>query len=125
MKLVRYAVSGSLMTLFVLLLVFLFANVLALPYLAASSLAVLIATGIGYVVHKYWTFRNRDAAHVRQFSSHAALTAWNFVLNGMLMLFFVGSLGFPPVVGQAATSLTVAAETFLLYRFVIFRERAA
>ena len=127
----KYLVAGSLSTGTQLGGLYLFVRVFALHYLFATSLAFILAISVSFILHKFWTFEDASlhAAHV-QFLSHVALGIGNLFVNGALMYLSVEKALVPLfgpslhalwyVVAQAVTALIIAAESFIVYRFVIF-----
>jgi putative flippase GtrA len=116
----RYLVAGSLTTGLMVGLVTLFDHAIGLSYLLATSLAFILTLGVSYLVHTYWTFRNTERSHVRQFSQHSLLVVVNFVINGGLMYFFVSYGKLPSPLAQLVTSGVIAVESFLVYHLAIF-----
>lgn len=116
----RYLVSGSLTTLLMLSLVYLFTSLLNIHYLTSTSIAFVITLIVGYITHKYWTFQNKYPEHINQFSKHATLAIFSFFINGMLMLTFAGHLHLPPVISQILTSGILACFNFFVYHKLIF-----
>ena len=116
----RYLIAGGGTTIFAIGLLYVLNSLVGMQYLLASSLTFVVGLVLSYIVHKYWTFENKNPDHVSQFSRHASLAGWNFCLNALLMLFFVGKLGLIPVLGQTVTSGLIAIQSFIIYRKKVF-----
>jgi len=127
----KYLVAGSISTGSQLAVLYGLIELFRLHYLIAASIAFVVAVVISFTLQKFWTFDDHSLEALRaQFIAHAVLATLNLFVNGALLYFFVEK-GLRPVAGpelegywyaaaQALTSAIIAAESFFVYRFLIF-----
>lgn len=119
--LIRFLVAGALNTgafyaLYVLLVTLNFHYSLALVIEYAGG------TLCGYLLNKYWTFADLDAARhgfLRYSLAYVGLYLLNLALLGLLVE--TGLLG--PVIGQMVMLFVLTASSFVVQRYWVFGQR--
>lgn len=84
LQLSKFFITGILNATFDLLLFALFVRVLQLPILAASVLVSVIVLINVFLMHKYWTFGNKEKKHVSQGAKFAMVYSASFVLVNVI-----------------------------------------
>jgi|SRR3989344_1235406 len=98
--------------------------VLGVPYLAGSIVGFLVAMFVGFVLQKYWTFKDRSLERARsQFALYSFTTLGNLALNTSIVYVLIGKLGVYHLLAQAVGAAVVAAGSFFIYQIFIFKPR--
>lgn len=98
-------------------------HMLGVSYLAGSVAAFLVAMLIGFVLQKYWTFKDRTLGHAHtQFMLYGALACGNLVVNTVVVYLLVEYAAAHYLVAQAIGAGTVAITSYIIYRFYIFTD---
>lgn len=120
----KFLVSGTIGAGVNLLILYVLTEYVGLHYLLSACVSFLIASSVGFVLQKFWTFTDRSADHVRrQAIGFFIVGAINLGLNIMLLAFFVETMHFWYMFAQVVASFLIAFSSFLLYRYVIFSRR--
>lgn len=107
--------------------------ILGYEIIAANLVSVFLAITSNFLLNKYWTFRNRDAAVVKQWTGYFVLNFFTFILNQILTSFFafrvpVVELAFGNQKDNAAKALAIGLILFINFlgsKFIIFRKKPA
>ena len=103
-----------------ILIVSLLLELTAIPSIASNIFAFLVAFGISFLVNYRWTFDlsgNSDIA-IRHF---LLISLSAFVINNLLLIFFLRKVSVPPVGAAILSALAVPAVVFLAGRPWILR----
>lgn len=118
----RFLLVGGSGALLNLLLLWLFASVFGLWYLASSVAGYCIAMGYNFLLQRLWAFRAIAGSVVSQLPYFVLINLLGLLLNTAILYLLVEELGIWYLAGQAAASLVVAGQSFFAYRW-IFRPR--
>lgn len=99
--------------------------------IAANLVSVFLAISTNFMLNKYWTFKNQDAAVFKQWSGYFALNTVTFVLNQLITSFFtfrvpVIELLFGSQKDNIAKAIAIGCILFLNFlgsKFLIFRRK--
>ena len=103
-----------------ILIVSLLLELTAIPSIASNIFAFLVAFGISFLVNYRWTFDlsgNSDRA-IRHF---LLISLSAFVINNLLLIFFLRKVSVPPVGAAILSALAVPAVVFLAGRPWVLR----
>lgn len=91
-------------------------------YLPGSVAAVTCSTIVGFLLQKFWTFREHttETAHV-QFALYTLVAIVNIALNTLIVYLLVDFLSVHYLLAQAAAGGIVALWSFFIYREIIFK----
>lgn len=118
---IKYVMAGASATLVHILVVVLFFDVLNWPIFISTSLAFVLAFSVSFSLQKFWTFRNLKKKYFFQLLAYFFLNLFNFFLNGFLMVVLVEYWNIFYILSQIIVSLIIAINSFLVYKFVIFK----
>lgn len=94
-----------------------------LHYLVGSVCAFTLSLIVGFLLQKYWTFRNQDASRVRaQFAQYTALALTNLLANTLIVYILVEHLHAHYLIAQTIGAGSIAVVSYLIYRSYIFRD---
>ena len=114
--LLRYASGGGVCFAVNLGLLWLATEVWKWHYLAGLALSWIVVSGLGFFLHRRWTFRSRSvniADEMRRYLSvNVAQTGCAFAL----MIILVSGLGLAPWLANVTASLFLMIGSFLLHR---------
>lgn len=114
-QLVRFGVVGVAVNL-VLYAVYLALASAHMGPKAAMSVIYVAGVGLGYGLHRRWSFRRRDARR-RDVLPYLAVNFAGYGLNLGALALFVDGLGLPHQAVQAMVVLVVAALVFVLQKY--------
>lgn len=94
-----------------------------LHYLVGSICAFIVALIVGFLLQKYWTFRNLDSVRAKkQFAQYTGLAVTNLLANTGIVYFLVEYVGSHYLVAQTISAGSIAMVSYLIYRSYIFRD---
>ncbi len=101
--------------------------------IAANLVSVFLAICSNFLLNKYWTFRNRESAVLKQWSGYFTLNIITFVLNQLITSFFtfhvpLVALLFSTQRDNAAKALAIGCILFINFlgsKFIVFRRQEA
>ncbi len=103
----------------------LFVEVFDFTVIPGTTIAFITAWSVSFLLQKHWTFQNNDQERlIRQILSYVAIAFLNIFVNALLMHIFVNELEHHYLLGQLFTTAIIAAESFVLYRLVVFPQKA-
>jgi putative flippase GtrA len=118
---VKYLLSGLTSTTVHLIMLGLAYRLLDLQIIAATTLAYLVAFGVSFSLQKLWTFRNKAKRYFEQIYLYLLVGVFNLFFNAALMQALVVNLDFHYLLSQLLTSGVVALNSFLLYKYLVFK----
>lgn len=91
-------------------------------YLAANAAGKIAGAGLGFVLHKRFTFgwRQKDRG-ARQLVSYLCLLAANLALSSALLALLVGGLAVDKLVAKVLVDAVVIAIAFVVSRHWVYR----
>lgn len=120
---IKFLISGGTATAVDLGFLYVFTDIYKIHYLMSAVLAFIIAFCVSFYLQKFWTFRddNREKLYV-QLSQYIAVTLINLGINTYGMFFLVEKWGIKYLLAQIIMSGFIAIFSFIIYRFIIFKE---
>lgn len=117
----RFIAVGSVGAVTNIGLLFLLTEYIGLYYLVSAGISFILACGVGFVLQKFWTFREHstESVHV-QAVGYFTISTINFFLNTALLYFLVEKTHVWYILAQIISSGFIAISSFLLYRNVVF-----
>lgn len=124
-KILRFLISGGISLGTDLVLLYIFTDILGIWYLASAIAAFILAFGVSFTLHKFWTFGDlsREDIHM-QAGIYFLVAVVNLALNTLLVYLFVERAGFHYLIAQITASALIAIESFFVYQRYIFRTPA-
>jgi putative flippase GtrA len=123
---IKFLLSGLTATAVDLAFLYIFTDIYKIHYLVSAVLAFAIAFCVSFYLQKFWTFRDDDRERLyTQLSQYIAVTLTNLVVNTYGMFWLVEKWGIKYLFAQVIMSAFIAIFSFIIYRFVIFREKSA
>ncbi len=91
-------------------------------YLLSSGIALSVSMVVGFLLQKYWTFREHSTERVPvQFLFYASLALCNLSLNTGVVYLLSGLLSLHYLLAQTAGAGAVAVVSYFVYREFIFK----
>ncbi len=121
---VRYGIAGGSAAAIDIGLLYILTRHVGWYYLYAAAVAYACSFFARFFLQKYFAFRAVGIKTVAfEFGSYAVLSGWSVVASFGLLKVFVDTFGWDPVYSQVAVTLLIAALSFFVYRFVIFKSK--
>lgn len=118
----KYLISGLTVNVFELSLLYVFTEYFGVWYLFSSVLAFLFAFCLSFSLQKFWTFQDtkKEGIH-KQASIYLFVSVCNLSINIVALYLLVQIAGLWYMFAQVLVSGGIAAWSFLLYKFIIFK----
>ena len=122
-RIIRFLIAGGLATTVSTTVLHISVAIFHLWYVLGSVLGFFAGFFISFTLQKYWTFRDSRGSDVmkKQAAMYFVLLGVNLASNTLFVFIGVEYGHLPPVAAQILTSLIIAVQNFLVYRFIIFR----
>jgi putative flippase GtrA len=118
----RYMLVGGLLIAIDVSVVVLGVEILHLPRVLAIVVGALAGTGVGFVLNKYFVFRDRGERAGTQAVRYAAATVLEFATHAGLAAALIHGVGVHYVVAKAVSDVVAFnALHLLLMRYFVFR----
>ncbi len=122
MTVVRYGIAGGTAAAIDVGFLYVLVHRAGWYYLYAAALAYTSSFFARFFLQKYFTFRVADTESIGfEFGSYAILSGWSVAASFGLLKLFVDGFGWDPVYSQVVVTLLIAALSFFVYRFIIFK----
>lgn len=119
----RFLIAGSMAAAVNLTLFFILHTYFDVWYLLAASMSFVFGFTVSFVLQKYWTYQERNHAHIPTQGTHyLALALMNLLINNLILYTLVEHYHMLPIVAQVVASVAIACETYFLGAR-IFRKR--
>ena len=120
---IKYFIAGVTSAAVHLLILTIFYRFLGVWVVVSTSLGFIVAFFISFYLQKFWTFRDnsRDKFY-KQMMIYFMVGAINMSLNASFMYYLVEKLGIWYLLSQVMVNGVIAIESFLVYKFVIFKK---
>lgn len=123
-RVIKYVAAGGTAAVVDLGLLYALTDIAGWHYIVSTTVAFLAAFGVSFTLQKFWTFGNQDMDRVHiQLALYLTIAVVNLFVNAGLMYFFVETAGIWYFLAQIITGAIMACYGFLLYRYIIFRNR--
>lgn len=121
----RFIVSGGTAAVSLLAILFVLTEFVGVWYIASSILAFIVSVFINFTLQRLWVFENDSQKNMtRQAILFFGVNLMNLLINAVLMYLFVDIAHFWYMLAQVCTSIIIAFESFIVYKKIIFHERA-
>lgn len=90
-------------------------------YLVSAILAFIIAFGVSFTLHKYWTFKSHEQDTHKQAILYLGTSLFGLFLNTLLMYVFVDMFHIGVMVSQFFVGGIVAFSSFFISRNFVFK----
>ncbi len=123
-SLVKFLMSGPIAGILDLGLLYILHGLFQVPVLWATTIAYIFSFGVSFYLQKFWTFCNYNRKHVHyQLLMYFFLAIINLNINGYLMYILINNYSVWYLFAQLGVSITIGLESYVIYKFVIFRKR--
>ncbi|MEK7628433.1 MAG: GtrA family protein [Patescibacteria group bacterium] len=123
-QLVRYIISGLTAAATNLVTLYTLVEFGGFYYLHASAISLGAALMVSFLLHKFFTFRERDISQTHvQFALYLCVVGVNFFMNLAIMWFSVEFLRIPYLIAAILAGVVIAGTNFFAYRIIVFRRR--
>ena len=119
----RFAIAASIAAVVNLGSLYLATDIAGIPYLAGSVIAFVAGFAVAFVLHKWWTFRERSRERVsRQVLLSVLLKLVNFATYIGLIYVLVEWFSWWHIYAAMLAGAAIPIENFIAFKFVIFAE---
>lgn len=121
-QVVKFLISGGTATLVGFIALYAFTEFAGIWYLFSVVLAFIFSFIVSFTLQKFWTFDDRrtEKMHHQAFF-YLLTTLTNLVLNLLIVFLLVEKAGFWYMLAQFIAEAVIAVESFLVYKFAIFK----
>jgi putative flippase GtrA len=118
----RYVFSGGTSAAVDLSVLYSLNSIARMEYLVSAIIAFIVAFGVSFTLHKFWTFRTKLVHDTRkQVALYLMTSLVGLSLNTLLMYVSVSHLHIAVLLSQVFVGLMVACCTFFLSRNLVFK----
>lgn len=119
----RFVVSGATGTVVHFFFLIIGKEIIGFSIIASTTIAFIIASTVSFLLQKIWTFKNYNTAVIHlQAIRYLCIALINMGINAILMHMLSDRLAIYYLIAQFITSGLIAIESYLLYRFIVFKE---
>lgn len=118
---IRFIISGGTSAFVDLLALYVLNSVLLLHYIPSAILAFIIAFGVSFTLHKFWTFKSHGERAHKQVVMYLGTSLFSLALNTLLMYIFVSKFHFIVLVAQFIVGIIVAFVSYFLSHNFVFK----
>jgi len=119
---VKFVMSGGIAGAVDLIALYLCHGLLLINIIVSTTIAFILSFWVSFYLQKFWTFSDHGRQTMfKQVGLYMLIAFINLNLNGFLMHIFVNRLQVNYLLSQVAVSLLIGVESFVVYKFVIFR----
>ncbi len=127
---IRFIISGGTSAFVDLVVLYVLNSVLGFHYLISAVLAFIVAFGVSFTLHKFWTFKSHGESARKQAIMYLGTSLFGLFLNTLLMYIFVDYIlsGFlvnqmeiKVILAQIAVGIIVAFVSFFLSHHFVFK----
>lgn len=120
---VKYVLAGGTAVVVNLSLLYLLTELFEIWYIISSIIAFSISLLTGFVLQKFWTFRDNNARRFkRQLAMYITVGILNLILDPVLLYALVETFGIWYVLAQLLVMAVLAIESYLINRFITFKK---
>ncbi len=117
----RYLISGGMAGVTDLLVLYFLNTILGIHYLISAVLAFIIAFGVSFTMHKFWTFKSHEQETHKQVVLYFGTSLFGLSLNTLLMYLFVDFVHLNVLLSQIIVGFLVASVSFFISRSIVFK----
>ncbi|MFZ2621026.1 MAG: GtrA family protein [Minisyncoccia bacterium] len=117
----RFFLSGGTAGVADLIALYFLHNIFGFYYLLSAIVAFILAFGVSFTLHKFWTFKSHEEETHRQIVSYFMTSLFGLFLNTTLMYVFVDYFHINVLLSQVIVGLLVACVSFFISRNIVFK----
>ncbi len=121
----RFFIAGGFAGVADLIFLYILHNVFGAYYLLSAIVAFLLAFGISFLLHKFWTFKSHTEKAHRQVGMYLLASLFGLLLNTFFMYVFVSRFSLNVIISQVISGLLVACVSFFVSRNLVFKYKHA
>jgi len=131
-QIAKFGVVGVINTIIDFVLLNFLITIVGWPLILSNTISFSAAVTNSYFMNKYWTFRNREPAHIRQFSIFILISVVGLLLSNILLrygtdLLKVYDFGLTFTwrynIAKAVSAVIVLVWNFIASKYLVFHER--
>lgn len=123
---IKYFISGLSAAMVHIALLSFFYRFIGLHIIVSTSLGFVVAFFVSFYLQKFWTFKDDGREKmIKQMSLYLFTALSNMAINAAAMYFLVEKFGVWYLLAQVLMSGTIAIESFLVYKLIIFNKKDA
>ncbi len=120
---IKYLIAGVTAAAVHISILSFFYRLVGLNIVVSTSLGFIVAFFVSFYLQKFWTFRdNGKEKIIKQMSIYLLVALCNLGINALAMYFLVEKLAIWYLLSQIIMNATIAIESFLIYKFIIFKK---
>ncbi|MFC1622522.1 GtrA family protein [Patescibacteria group bacterium] len=100
---------------------YLLVEFLNIHYLLAATVSFILAVINNYFLNKYWTFKNSEKKHAKQFTSFVLVSIAGLLINLSIMYIMVDILSSWYIFAKIIASIIVLFWNFLMNKHITFK----
>lgn len=121
-RIIRFCITGFVGTIIDIVLLALFVETFKSPIILANSLSFSVTIVISFLIHKFWTFKDRETEHVKQFFIYLAISLIGLGISNAA-LFVLIAQGFWYLSAKIVAVLIVVFWSFSANNALTFKNR--
>jgi len=119
----KFLISGGVVAVTELALLYLFTDIVGIWYLFSLVLAFTISFFVSFTLQKFWTFEDKEKGTLRlQLSVYLFVALADLAINAILLYVLVEFFGIWYLWAQVPVYGVIALLNFLIYKFIIFKK---
>jgi len=118
----RYLLIGGICAVLDLFILFIFVNYLHIWYLYAATASFIIVSTLGYFGQKYFSFRNYENNHGKQFPVFFVMAGVGLLLNAGFIFLFVSIMNLWYILASIITKFIVLFWNFFANKHITFKK---
>jgi putative flippase GtrA len=121
---VRYVIAGGIASLSNFVTLYVLVQFLGVWYLLASIISFCVGIVTGYILHKFFAFRDKGEGNmIHQFMFFAGYQIVMLGVNTLLMYIAVDIIGIWYLLSQIITTTLIATINFIVFKKYIFKNK--
>lgn len=119
-RIIKFCIVGAIGTIIDISLLSFFVEIFYLPVIFSNSLSFCITIIISFLIHRFWTFKNKDPKHLKQFLTYLIISLIGLGISNVFLFVLVAS-GFWYIYAKIITIFIVVFWSFSANNFFTFR----
>jgi putative flippase GtrA len=120
-RFIKFFLAGFAVTIINLFLLFILHGIFKIAIVPATSLSFVVSFVASFYVHKFFAFTDYSPHYFKQFCLHVIVAVVNLNINGLFMHILVNEYHVWYLFSQLLVDAIIGIDSFLLYKFVIFK----
>jgi putative flippase GtrA len=100
---IKYCIVGATAAVVDFSALYIFTEFFGIYYLISNFFAFVFSASTNFLLNKFWTFRNRSSAYLRQFTKFLIVVIIGLGISTLLMYFFTEKFGLWYMLSKAIT----------------------